>query len=58
MTSKIKNILTFLITKDPYERSKIADALKPLKFKKGEYVVREVIFFSIGISKKEKIVNI
>lgn len=27
---------------DPYERSKIADALKPMKFKKGDYVVREV----------------
>lgn len=27
---------------DPYERSKIADALKPMKFKKGEYVVKEV----------------
>lgn len=27
---------------DPYERSKIADALKPLKFKKGDYVVKEV----------------
>lgn len=26
---------------DPYERSKIADALKPLKFKAGEYVVKE-----------------
>ena len=27
---------------DPYERSKIADALKPMKFKKGEYIVKEV----------------
>lgn len=27
---------------DPYEKSKIADALKPLKFKEGEYIVREV----------------
>lgn len=26
---------------DTYERSKISDALKPLSFKKGEYVVRE-----------------
>mmetsp|Transcript_124544 Transcript_124544/g.186053 ORF Transcript_124544/g.186053 Transcript_124544/m.186053 type:complete len:121 (+) Transcript_124544:889-1251(+) len=26
---------------DPYERSKIADALKSYKFKKGDYVVRE-----------------
>ena len=26
---------------DPYERSKIADALKPLKFKTGDYVVKE-----------------
>lgn len=34
---------------DPYERSKIADALKPLKFKKGEYVVNEV-------KKKKKII--
>lgn len=32
---------------DPYERSKIADALKPLKFKKGEYVVREVFILII-----------
>lgn len=28
---------------DPYERSKIADALKPMKFKKGEFVVKEVM---------------
>ena len=27
---------------DPYERSKIADALRPLKFKKGEYIVKQV----------------
>lgn len=27
---------------DPYERSKIADALKPLKVKSGEMVVKEV----------------
>lgn len=26
---------------DPYERSKIADSLKPLKFKANEYVVKE-----------------
>lgn len=26
---------------DPYERSKIADALKPVKVKEGEYVVKE-----------------
>lgn len=26
---------------DPYEKSKIADALKPCKFLKGEYVVKE-----------------
>ena len=29
---------------DPYERSKIADALKPMKFKKGDFVVKEVGF--------------
>lgn len=29
---------------DPYERSKIADALKPVKVKAGEYVVKEVYF--------------
>lgn len=27
---------------DPYERSKIGDALKSVTFKKGDYVVREV----------------
>jgi cAMP-dependent protein kinase regulator len=26
---------------DPYERSKIADAVKPMKFRKGDYVVKE-----------------
>eukprot|EP01017_Pseudomicrothorax_dubius_P013268 TRINITY_DN1577_c0_g1_i1.p1 TRINITY_DN1577_c0_g1~~TRINITY_DN1577_c0_g1_i1.p1 ORF type:complete len:351 (-),score=142.75 TRINITY_DN1577_c0_g1_i1:143-1195(-) len=30
-----------LDTVDPYERSKIADALKPMKFRAGEYVVKE-----------------
>jgi hypothetical protein len=29
---------------DPYERSKIADALKPMKFQAGEYIVREVAY--------------
>ena len=29
-------------TMDPYERSQIADALKPLKFQKGEYIVKQV----------------
>jgi cAMP-dependent protein kinase regulator len=29
---------------DPYERSKIADALKPTKIAKGDFVVKEVIF--------------
>jgi len=33
--------LDLLSTMDGYERSKIADALKPCKFKKGEYVVKE-----------------
>ena len=28
-------------TMDPYERSQIADALKPIKYKEGEYVVRQ-----------------
>lgn len=28
---------------DPYERSKIADALKSYKCQKGEYVVKQVI---------------
>ncbi len=27
---------------DVYERAKIADALKPMKFKMGEYIVKEV----------------
>lgn len=26
---------------DPYERSKLSDALKEEKYKKGEYVIRE-----------------
>lgn len=32
---------------DPYERSKIADALKPFRFKKGELVVKEVKIIKI-----------
>ena len=41
-------------TMDPYERSQIADALKPLKFKKGDYIVKQVIlnnmkFFTLEI---------
>ncbi len=36
-------------TMDPYERSQIADALKPVKFKKGDYVVKQVF-----MNKKEK----
>lgn len=36
-------------TMDPYERAQIADALKPVKFKKGEYVVKQVIW---GIKRK------
>lgn len=30
-------------TMDPYERSQIADALKPVKFQKGDYVVKQVL---------------
>eukprot|EP01016_Furgasonia_blochmanni_P018949 TRINITY_DN2135_c0_g1_i3.p1 TRINITY_DN2135_c0_g1~~TRINITY_DN2135_c0_g1_i3.p1 ORF type:complete len:226 (+),score=78.90 TRINITY_DN2135_c0_g1_i3:102-680(+) len=33
--------LELLDTMDPYERSKIADALRPVKFQKDEFVVRE-----------------
>jgi len=33
--------LDLLSTMDSYERSKIADALKPLKFKTGDYIVKE-----------------
>ena len=33
-----------LETIDSYERSKIADALRPVKYKKGEYVIRQVSF--------------
>jgi cAMP-dependent protein kinase regulator len=42
---------------DPYERSKIADALKPMKFKKGDFVVKEVnkSFFLIYIYKLNNI---
>lgn len=32
-------------TMDPYERSQIADALKPLKFHKGDYIVKQVAIF-------------
>lgn len=32
-----------LSTMDAYERSKIADALKPVRVGKGEYVVKEVL---------------
>lgn len=42
---KYENFLTkveLLDTMDPYEREKIADALKSMKFKKGEYIVKEV----------------
>ena len=38
-------------TMDPYERSQIADALKPIKFKKGDYVVKQVEIFQ---KKKKK----
>ena len=31
-------------TMDPYERGQIADALKPVKFVKGDYVVKQVKF--------------
>lgn len=31
-------------TMDPYERSQIADALKPVKIAKGDYVVKQVRF--------------
>ena len=31
-------------TMDPYERGQIADALKPVKFVKGDYVVKQVRF--------------
>ena len=34
-----------LDTVDAYERSKIADALKVFRFKKGEYIVKEVFYF-------------
>ena len=33
---------------DPYERSKIADALKPMKFQAGEYIVREVAYLYLN----------
>jgi cAMP-dependent protein kinase regulator len=33
-----------LSTIDPYERSQIGDALKTLKFSKGDYIVKQVIF--------------
>ena len=38
---KLLTKIELLDTMDPYERSKIADALKPLKFKAGEFVVKE-----------------
>lgn len=41
---KYENFLAsveLLDTMDPYERSKIADALKPITYKKGEFVVKE-----------------
>lgn len=41
---KYENFLSkveLLESMDPYERSKIADALKPLKFKMNEFVVKE-----------------
>ena len=37
----LKNI-ELLQTMDPYERSKIADALKTIKYKKGDYVIKQV----------------
>lgn len=33
--------IELLDSMDPYERAKIADAVKPMKFKKGDYVVKE-----------------
>ena len=41
-----------LDTVDPYERSKIADALKVFRFKKGEYIVKEVCIFIKKMKKK------
>ena len=37
----LKNI-EILSTVEPYEISKIAEALKPIKFKAGDYIVKEV----------------
>ena len=34
---------------DPYEKSKIADVLKTVKFNAGEYIITQVIFIVIGL---------
>lgn len=33
--------IELLSTLDPYERSKLADVLKPMTFQKGDYVMRQ-----------------
>lgn len=33
--------MKILSSMDPYERSKLGDALKEERFKKGDYVIRE-----------------
>ena len=45
------NNIELLDTMKPYERTQIADALKPMKFDKGDYVVKEVIIFFSYIMK-------
>ena len=37
---------------DPYEKSKIADVLKTVKFNAGEYIITQVIFIVIGLKLK------
>ena len=36
--------LELLSTMEPYEKAKIAESLKSVKFQKNDYIVREVIF--------------
>lgn len=49
--------IELLDSMESHERLKIADALKPLKFKKGDYVVREVSNFFLKKERKKVIIE-
>lgn len=58
---KFLSSVDLLESMDPYERTKIADALKPMKFKKNDYIVKEgdygdsFFFLEEGLAIAEKV---